>query len=115
MSETPEEVIEIPEDVTPEDEAGDFETPDEKRLRMQNDHELNVIAAKKGWIGKFTGSTNEANNNGIFILLISLFLLALFGLADIVKNGAISQITDNFFKLVSAIVGYVIGTNTTRE
>jgi hypothetical protein len=91
-------------------EAESFENPDERLRATANAHELAVLAAKKGWVGCLTGSANEAMNTGLLILLISLALLggSMWGTTQ--YPNTFIGITDNLFKLVLTVAGYVFGT-----
>ena len=110
-----EEFIDIPAEVTPEGEAGDFETTDERRIRLERDHELRVLNAKKGWIGKFTGSTNSSTNNGVFILVFLSIIFLSFGVIEMFKNGQLSETSKSLLALMSAIVGYIFGSYTKNQ
>jgi hypothetical protein len=101
------QIIEVDPTPTPEEEAEDFQNPDE---RAKYDHELNLIKAQKGWVGVFTGSTDERMNTGVFILF--LLLLAL-GASEYWR--ARDGMSDNLIKVIVGVIGYIVGTASSNK
>jgi len=104
------EPIKVDPNPTPQAEAEQFENPDERARAPANAHELAVLSAKKGWIGRITGSTNEDMNTGLLVLLISLLL---WGGSMIIKVDA--SASDNLFKFILTVAGYVFGTKRAQH
>jgi hypothetical protein len=92
------EPIKVDPNPTPQAEAEQFENPDERERARANAHELALLSAKKGWIGRITGSTNEDMNTGLFVLLISLLL------CEGSSMRAISRICDVSINTVSKLL-----------
>jgi hypothetical protein len=93
---------------TADKEAQDFENEDERRIRLDREHELTLLRMHQGSIGKWTGSSNEAFNNGLIILL--LLLISLFGAeVGIWLGAALGTIAEGLVKAIFAVVGYVFG------
>jgi uncharacterized membrane protein (UPF0136 family) len=78
-------------------------------------HELALLAAKGGLVGRLTGSTNESLNTGFLVLIISLILFAGSMAGTYVDAAKFSIITDDLFKLVLTVAGYVFGTHTAKK
>jgi hypothetical protein len=102
--------LELDRNPSPKDEAKDFQNADETLLSKNHAHELAMIKAKLGIVGKITGSTNDAMNTGLFIFICCTGLLVGSGVGGFFRPDAFSAITDTLLKLFPAIVGYVIGT-----
>ncbi len=102
------EPLELDRNPTPKEEAKEFENLDEK-VRA---HELELLKGKRGWVGKITGSTNEALNTGLFVLVIAFFMLAIamFGL---LFTKVFEPFIQGLMNLVAAALGYVLGTKKT--
>ena len=100
---------------TPKAEAEEFENIDERFRAAERGHELAILAAKKGWIGIITGSTNESMNTGLFLLLISLLLLGCSMIGSAKEIAAFNAITDNLFKFVLTLAGYIFGTSMSSK
>lgn len=106
----PKEPLKVEQNPTPRDEAREFENPDERAKAAARGHELALLKAKTGWIGRLTGSTNESMNTGLLLLLICLALLGFSIIVNAEGIPGFSGITDNLFKLVLTLAGYVFGT-----
>ena len=76
---------------------------------------LALLSAKKGWIGRITGSTNEDMNTGLLVLLISLLLLGVSMIGTAEKITEFASISDNLFKVVLTVAGYVFGTGRAQH
>ena len=100
---------------TPKDEARDFQNPDERLKAADYAHEIALIAHRKGTIGRLTGSTNEAMNTGTFILIMCLVLLAGSMVGIGFNPTAFGPVTDNLFKVVLAVAGYIFGTKNASK
>ena len=68
--------------------------------------------AKRGIVGKLTGSTNDAMNTGLLILIICLILWGLSMIGVYQKAEVFNPISDDIFKVVLAVSGYIFGTNS---
>jgi hypothetical protein len=93
---------------TPDKEAMDFENEDERRVRRDREHELNLLKMHQGFIGRWTGSSNEAFNNGVILLL---FLFVSLGGAEIgvYAGAALGVVADGLVKAIFAVIGYMFG------
>ena len=100
--------LKLDQNPSPKAEAKQFQNADERA------HQIALIVAKKGVVGKLTGSTNDAMNTGTLILIICLFLWGASMVGVCFKADAFSPISDNVFKAVLAVAGYVFGTKTTN-
>ncbi|MGH6845599.1 MAG: hypothetical protein ACRECU_12975, partial [Methylocella sp.] len=107
--------LKIDQNPTPKDEARDFENPDERMRDKVNAHELALLTARRGLVGKLTGSTNEALNTGLMVLIVSLILFGFAMLGTYINASGFNTITDDLFKLVLTVAGYVFGTHTANK
>jgi hypothetical protein len=108
-------IIQVDPNPTPKEEAKDFENADERMQAKAQAHELAIINSKKGWVGRVTGSTNEALNTGVFILFLSLILLAASMVGSAYYPTTFAAITDNLFKLALTVAGYIFGTHQSSK
>jgi hypothetical protein len=113
--ETDEPQLRIDPNPSPKDEARDFQNSDERRLAATHSHELAMIDARRGLIGRLTGSTNDSMNTGLFILVCGLLLLAGSMVGGLFRPEAFSGTTDNLFKFVLTVSGYVFGTKVAQK
>jgi hypothetical protein len=111
----PPDALQLDQNPSPKDEARDFQNTDEKLIAANHAHEIAILNAKRGAIGKLTGSSNDAMNTGLLILIICLVLLALSMIGDCIKPEPFSSITDNLFKVVLTVAGYVFGTHNAAK
>jgi uncharacterized MAPEG superfamily protein len=107
--------LELEQNPSPKEEAKDFQNADERMAAAHNAHELAILNAKRGFVGKVTGSTNDAMNTGTFILIICFIFLGLSMIGLCAKPESFGSITDNIFKAILAVSGYVFGTKTTSN
>jgi hypothetical protein len=102
--------LELERNPSPKEEAKDFQNPDERMAAARNAHELALINARRGYVGKITGSTNDAMNTGTFILLICFVFLGISMIGLYIRPEAFGAIVDNLFKAILTVAGYVFGT-----
>jgi len=96
---------------TPDKEAQDFENEDERRLRRERRHEIELLERRQGIIGRVTGSSNASLNNGILVfLLLAVLLCVAEGFQYLgVPNEAI---IDGIIKLMLMVVGFIVGSSS---
>lgn len=105
--------IKIERSPTPEGEAAQFANKDEARLREQaNRHELDLLRAKQGKVGGWTGSANDTLNVALIILVPLFVLVLLFGMMSAAYPTVYTSIIDGLLKVISLIVGVGIGAAT---
>jgi len=85
--------LKLDQNPSPKEEAKDFQNADERSIAAHNAHQIALIDAKRGVVGRLTGSTNDAMNTGTLILLICLTLWGLSMVGLYVKTEAFSGIS----------------------
>lgn len=104
------ERIDVDRDPTAEEEAREtFQNPDERIQAQRNSHELKMLQARKGFIGKATGSANESLNSAMF--MISLFVLVLLIVICIhfFSDSDVAFMFDSLVGIIATVIGYTLG------
>jgi hypothetical protein len=102
--------ITVDRDATGEKEAREqFANPDERREQGRRTHELSLLQARMGPIGKLIGSSDVALTIAFVVLVLCFACLLSAGFASIWRPGAYAAISGDIYKIVLAVIGYVIG------
>ena len=99
---------------SPADEAGDFSTPDEKADVREKNHELEILKAKMGPIGRLIGSTDSSRTIAfVAVAMCLIFMICVFFKA----YDPVTGMPDHAFNLVSLLgsivtgcIGFIFGT-----
>lgn len=105
--------ITVSQNPTPDDEAADFDNKDDKLATQRHNHAQEDLRNKQGWIGRITGSTNEALNSGILLLILLLIVLSVSEFGLYYKPEAFSSLEDNLTKVVFTVAGFIFGSKVT--
>jgi hypothetical protein len=105
-------VVAVERNPTADEEAEDFENEDERRRRLDREHELALLRMRQGLIGRMTGSSNESFNNGLLILLLLLISLILPEVGSYL-GAKLDAVADGLIKAIFAVIGYAFGTRMT--
>jgi hypothetical protein len=97
------------------DFAAGKSAPDEKDrteisgLQQARTHELALIQARMGPIGRLIGSEDTALTISFVVLVLCFMLLAISAIASIWNATVLTALSNDLFKVILAIAGYIFG------
>lgn len=108
-----EESIDLSKHPSPRDESVDFSTPDERADERNKNHELEILKAEKGPIGRLIGSSDSSLN--VAFILLAIGAVAILGtlLAEGIVPGTYQGYFDKLVTFELTIAGYVMGKKST--
>ena len=107
--------LELEKNPTGSTEASEqFSTPDEKADLRAKTHELAVLNAQMGPLGKLIGSTDSSRTISFCaIIVLLIFMLIVFGIASWTGKGEVGESSLTVISLlgsmVTACIGYIFG------
>lgn len=107
--------LDLKKDPSPDDEAGQFSSPDEKADARNKTHELELLKAKMGPIGSLIGSADSSKTIAFLaVALCLIFMVIVFCISFDATEGSIPDAAFNLLSLLASIVtgciGFIFGT-----
>ncbi|MEP5729773.1 MAG: hypothetical protein ABJL67_10385 [Sulfitobacter sp.] len=107
--------LDLDQNPTPDEEANDFSSPDERADTRSKNHEIELLKVQMGPIGKLIGSTDSSKT--IAFVAVGMCLVAMiivFCVAFNKEAGTIADGPSNVLSLLASIVtgciGFIFGT-----
>ena len=109
------EYVQLDPNTSPEAEAEEFATPDERKEARAHNHELKkldiefkTLRAKQGWIGKVTGSANPNLNIAFVIIVVLCFAYIATYLPDKLDD-SVKELRRYIIGGILTVAGFVFG------